>query len=78
MPKSLAQGPQNTGRPLPRPRVVNTLIPMIKRFIISLIAVLAMTLSMPSLSSEWTFDNVDRVVAISDVHGAYEAMVRLA
>ena len=31
---------------------------------------------MPSLSSEWTFDNVDRVVAISDVHGAYEAMVR--
>ena len=28
----------------------------------------------PVLADEWTFDGVDRVVAISDVHGDYEAM----
>ena len=27
-------------------------------------------------SSEWTFDGVDRVVAMSDIHGAFDAMVR--
>jgi Calcineurin-like phosphoesterase len=76
LPKSLAQDPQNPGRSLPRPCLVNTLIPMIKRIFVALIVVSSMTLSPPSLSSEWTFKNVDRVVAISDVHGAYEAMVR--
>jgi len=30
----------------------------------------------PANASEWTFDNVERVVAISDIHGAYGAMVR--
>lgn len=27
-------------------------------------------------SSAWTFDNVERVVALSDIHGAFDAMVR--
>lgn len=49
---------------------------MIKRTFIALFFVLAAALPVPSQSSEWTFDNVDRVVAISDVHGAYDAMVR--
>ena len=43
---------------------------------VALTIVLAVSLSVPSYSSEWTFDDVDRVVAISDVHGAYDAMVR--
>lgn len=29
----------------------------------------------PAWSSDWRFENVDRVVAISDIHGAYDAMV---
>ena len=43
---------------------------------VTLTFVLAVSLSVPSCASEWTFNDVDRVVAISDVHGAYEAMVR--
>jgi hypothetical protein len=36
-----------------------------------------MSLSLPqdAWSREWRFDGVDRVVAISDIHGAYDAMV---
>jgi len=30
----------------------------------------------PAHASEWTFTDVERVVAISDIHGAYAAMVR--
>lgn len=30
----------------------------------------------PASASQWTFDEVDRVVALSDIHGAYEPMVR--
>ena len=29
-----------------------------------------------SFASEWQFEDVDRIVAISDIHGAYDAMVR--
>ena len=28
-----------------------------------------------SLASEWQFSGVDRVVAVSDIHGAYDAMI---
>ncbi len=30
----------------------------------------------PAAASDWTFNNVERVVALSDIHGAYEPMVR--
>ena len=30
----------------------------------------------PAAASEWAFKDVDRVVALSDIHGAYEPMVR--
>lgn len=30
----------------------------------------------PVRAADWSFDGVERVVAISDIHGAYEAMVR--
>lgn len=33
-------------------------------------------LAAPAAASEWTFDGADRIVAISDIHGAYEPMVR--
>lgn len=36
---------------------------------------LAVAIATPLYANDWQFDNVDRVVAISDVHGAYEAMV---
>lgn len=74
--KSLAQDPQNSGRSLLRPLRANTLTPMIRRIFLSLTLVLVASLPLASHSSEWTFDDVDRVVAISDVHGAYDAMVR--
>ena len=38
-------------------------------------AVLLLVVFGPSQASEWRFDDVDRVVAISDVHGAFDAMV---
>lgn len=39
---------------------------------ILLLAVLAT----PARSAEWQFDGVSRIVAISDIHGAYDAMVQ--
>lgn len=32
--------------------------------------------SLSATAEEWQFDDVDRIVAISDVHGAYDAMVQ--
>ncbi len=43
----------------------------------SALAILAPALLLfaaPSPASEWRFDDVDRVVAMSDIHGAYDAM----
>ena len=46
---------------------------MLKTLILGLfLAVLVVT---PVRADDWRVDNVDRVVAISDVHGAYDAMV---
>ena len=45
---------------------------MAKRLTSLLILVL---LAAPTHAEDWQFDNVPRVVAIADVHGAYEAMV---
>jgi hypothetical protein len=44
----------------------------------NIIAGFLLALVLPGLSaaSEWQFTGVDRVVALSDVHGAYDAMVR--
>lgn len=36
---------------------------------------LLLPLSATALDSDWQYDGVDRVVAISDIHGAYDAMV---
>jgi hypothetical protein len=36
---------------------------------------LAILIVAPARANDWRVDNVDRVVAISDVHGAYGAMV---
>ncbi|MCH7821064.1 MAG: metallophosphoesterase [Proteobacteria bacterium] len=44
------------------------------RIIISLSVLLA--ISLPARAGEWTINGVERVVAISDIHGAYDAMVR--
>lgn len=38
------------------------------------ILIVLMTLSPIAWSAEWRFDNVDRVVAMADIHGAYDAM----
>ena len=51
-----------------------TLIRHIIRIATMLFAVLVVVC--PASASEWTFNNVERVVAISDIHGAYGAMVR--
>ena len=32
--------------------------------------------AIPALASEWQYDNVERVVAIADIHGAYEPMLK--
>lgn len=37
--------------------------------------VLTMSCGLAAVAGEWRFDGVERVVAISDVHGAYSAMV---
>ena len=47
-------------------RKLNTLI---------LISVALLSLAGDAWSREWRFDGVDRVVAIADIHGAYDAMV---
>lgn len=45
--------------------------PMIRRFFVALVLVAA-----PLHAAEWRFNDVDRVVAMSDIHGAHEAFVR--
>jgi len=40
-----------------------------------LIFITSLFLAAPAWSKEWRFDDVERVVAIADVHGAYDAMV---
>ncbi|MDH3984694.1 MAG: metallophosphatase, partial [Gammaproteobacteria bacterium] len=47
--------------------------PMLKNLILSLFLVVLIVA--PARAGDWRVDNVDRVVAISDVHGAYDAMV---
>ena len=46
---------------------------MLKNLILGLF--LAVLIVAPAHAGDWRVDNVDRVVAISDVHGAYDAMV---
>ncbi|MEL7185803.1 MAG: metallophosphoesterase [Pseudomonadota bacterium] len=45
---------------------------MIRRFIVVACVVLVATVD--AVAEEWRYENVARVVAISDVHGAYDAM----
>jgi hypothetical protein len=48
-----------------------------RHIVIWTLALAALTAaSIPALASEWRYDNVERVVAIADIHGAYEPMVR--
>ena len=37
--------------------------------------ILVLVVVPPVNANDWTFDDVERVVAISDIHGAYGAMV---
>lgn len=41
-----------------------------------LLAAALLAPAVPPQAAEWRYDDVDRIVAISDVHGAYDAMVR--
>lgn len=41
-----------------------------------LLALLAVAVMNPAAADEWHYSGVDRIVAMSDVHGAYDAMVR--
>jgi hypothetical protein len=43
--------------------------------ILILIVITLLSLPQTAWSREWRFDGVDRVVAIADIHGAYDAMV---
>jgi hypothetical protein len=46
------------------------------RHLIRLIALLlACSLPFPAAASQWQYSGVERIVAISDIHGAYDAMV---
>jgi hypothetical protein len=49
---------------------------VIRQIKIVWVLLLAVLLPGLSLASEWQFNDVDRVVAISDIHGAYSAMLR--
>lgn len=49
---------------------------MIKRIHLVLCLLPVLVVPATSFSSEWQFEDVDRIVAISDIHGAYGAMVR--
>jgi hypothetical protein len=40
-----------------------------------IIAVLALSAAAPAQANDWRVDDADRVVAIADIHGAYDAMV---
>jgi len=46
------------------------------RYLTQLIALLlACSFSFPAGASQWQFSGVERIVAVSDIHGAYDAMV---
>lgn len=46
------------------------------RYLTRLIALLvACSLSLPAAASQWRYNGVERVVAVSDIHGAYDALV---
>jgi hypothetical protein len=49
-------------------------IKALKTYFMILLGLAAFSLS--AAAEEWQFDDVDRIVAISDVHGAYDAMVQ--
>lgn len=36
---------------------------------------LACSLPLPAVAGQWQYDGVERIVAVSDIHGAYDAMV---
>ena len=71
-------------RQLPRTAVATTLksLARMETLIVPRIVLIALlasvVLALPSQSAwskEWRFDDVDRIVAIADIHGAYVAMV---
>jgi hypothetical protein len=37
--------------------------------------ILACSLPLPAVAGQWQYDGVERIVAVSDIHGAYDAMV---
>ncbi len=43
--------------------------------IFSFFSLALLCVSPPAWSAEWRYDDVDRIVAIADIHGAYDAMV---
>jgi len=49
---------------------------VIKRIFVGIYLSLVLAVPAASIASEWQFEDVDRIVAISDIHGAYDAMVR--
>ncbi len=49
---------------------------MIKQIYIGMCLWLVLVIPAAAAASEWQFEDVDRIVAISDIHGAYDAMVR--
>ena len=48
---------------------------MFSRIIRHLTLVIIAALSLPAAASPWQFDGVERIVAVADIHGAYEPMV---
>jgi len=42
--------------------------------LIAVILIAVLSLAQSASADDWHFDNVDRVVAIADIHGAYDAM----
>jgi hypothetical protein len=46
------------------------------RYLIRLIALLiAFSLPLPAVASQWQYSGAERIVALSDIHGAYDALV---
>jgi hypothetical protein len=45
------------------------------RRIAIIVLVVNLIFAAPAWSKEWRFDDIERVVAIADIHGAYDAMV---
>jgi hypothetical protein len=54
-------------------RNINTLFSTLRRLLFILVTVLLVAVN--ALAEDWRAEDIDRVVAIADVHGAYEAMV---